>query len=609
MLTGSNTASTTRPTDLNDAMPSSGGESPANTGATTTLASIALQIQDQQLCQRVEELGRERRRLLAEDHAACEFVTRDEQAWSAETQSTLPQPFGQQSLHKDIGAHAMPCGYDAFDMIYSVPPLTKLAKMALEGDAGREEYGALKRKLRLLWTEQNKLTYDKYIPELQAHCQQTVPHCKVANRCLRDKPAVIQIETTFRAIMKIALQPRSECRGYYDRGQLVINAHRPDCQHGGMLWYHVGVGNLNTNIFTLLQLCLRDPVHQAIAAAFGNIALEVKPNDTAGYVDAYTALEPAVELGGAWKIAFYITDQSSRDVDIFAPGLNIEVSKLDLVDAPLYGPNDDAPRRLPIALPRAPSAPKQTQPGPMPLANDDKTDEYGFSIGALGRVLRDMEQCQVHIAAAKWGASESEDEGEPSAGSAPPAAIPSAPSAPSSSSGAPPSALALVPAEPRDEPPPRKVRKKDNQIYFDVPGGMLVYDVAEQSLSAHCRTIVISPAILAGAIALFDLTEQGGQVKADQSVSSSLGWPIPADTRTGYSMVALAAEAIFSLWRIGKPSTERAELQLDARFLLAIRASASKGDRQGKMTMSQKTFAEHNVDSVQCTDLVPCWIV
>ena len=135
----------------------------------------------------------------------------------------------------------------------------------------------------------------------------------------------------------------------------------------------------------------------------------------------------------------------------------------------------------------------------------------------------------------------------------------------------------------------------------------------QSSLRLHIaitQTIVIRLAILAGAIALFDMTEESdAQVKADQSVSSSLGWPMPADTRTGYSMVALAAEANFSLWRIGKPSTERAECQLDARFLLAIRASASKGIRQREITMSQKTFAEHNVDSVQCADLVPCWIV
>ena len=206
------------------------------------------------------------------------------------------------------GMHVVPlippdsiAGFDIANVFWT-PPATKLAEKVLNAHQPSGEA------LRAAWEQRHTQIRHKQCRPLEQDPRrklQTVTPCYNAGYCMCDgragrpvreiAPLATALSTTLQRLVGKGGRLRSE----YDRQALILRiTHEPDDK----LWFHVGHGNLNTLLFTLLSMVeIPDPSAIGLLAHGGTILRAGDP------VNMYEAMQ-GLSTDKMWDLDFWQVD-------------------------------------------------------------------------------------------------------------------------------------------------------------------------------------------------------------------------------------------------------------------------------------------------------------
>ena len=396
----------------------------------------------------------------AENRARAESLMQWDQAKIAEHASP-DGPVGGCGI--EHGVHAVPnhvAGMD-FKVVYWPPPAADLAKRALSSQSAK----GLRSSLEKAWRLRHAATQHERVPSC-SKAKKPLLHlttCFHAGRCLcenrQGRNPRAPIPHAFRKVLLQLFQKGQPARVLYNRCVAFVQITRTD-GNGFPLWFHIGMGNLRTGLFTVKQLWQHTVLDHEVVELHGWYQ----------QANMYDALLDAVTVEHDWDLQLFYADVTDKTLVIgdFVPDrVRVQPVRPPVV-RPLWRQTVERPRNLPLRRPLAVAdavAPDAGDGEPAllddGLADADEGDGDAAS-GALhsavleaeaaegdeGWVLSDEEE-QVDVASPSDARPAQPDDGAMSRDQSSPPAPPTPPAEPSG-----PRAPSPPPLPPPSLPPP-----------------------------------------------------------------------------------------------------------------------------------------------------------
>lgn len=213
-----------------------------------------------------------------------------------------------QHFQSSDGVHAVSSVGPNFTAMYWPPPASTLAKHALAKGGNT----SLRADLLNAWTTRHAPLERDKLPkcEVPSAPMLQVTTCFKAGRCLCEdgtgKGAKALLPHAFRAILLRLFKKGQPHKGLYNRGIAFVNIFKLREGQGTGLWFHLGMENLRSGLFTLTPLRHHRTLENAVA--------ELNYHIEDGPLSMYEALLDTVTTADDWDMELLLADLDDTEL-------------------------------------------------------------------------------------------------------------------------------------------------------------------------------------------------------------------------------------------------------------------------------------------------------